>query len=71
MNTSTFRKFYLDKSVDGFFAEMRRMQRDETLNNFINYHTQEKLESFMRDIFPPPSLIEVWNAWDRKGRPAN
>jgi hypothetical protein len=70
LDTIVFKKYYNDNHVDIFFHEMLRSHFDQTMIDFINYHTDEKLAYFMDEIFPPPScMVEIWNAWDAKGRP--
>ncbi len=67
--TETFREFFHKDFVYAFFDGMLRTQRPETMDRFAKYHTKEHLTYLLGEIFPPPGLYEMWNAWDRKGRP--
>ena len=67
--TETFRKFFQKDFVYEFFDGMLRTQRPETLDRFVQYHSEEHILYLFGEIFPPPCLYEMWNAWDRKGRP--
>jgi hypothetical protein len=67
--TETFRKFFQTDFVYEFFGGMLRYQSVETMDAFAKYHTEDRIKNLFSDIFPPPDLYEIWNAWDRKGRP--
>ena len=67
--TETFRKFFQGDFVYAFFGGMLRYQSVETMDAFAKYHTEDHIMRLFGDIFPPPDLYEMWNAWDRKGRP--
>ena len=71
--TKTFKSYFDSEAghehVSSFFRNMLRMQNPETLEKFARYHTVDRINSF-RDMFPSPAdMCEIWNAWDRKGRP--
>jgi len=69
LQRKVLKTFYTEGHVDGFFDGMLRVQRPETMKAFSQYHSEERVMTLMETIWPPPSLCEMWNAWDRKGRP--
>ena len=71
--TKPFREYFSSKEgqehVYRFFSTMSRTCYPETMKRFSRYHTKERFDIF-REMFPPPGdMCEIWNAWDRKGRP--
>jgi hypothetical protein len=71
--TRTFKTYFDSETgqahVSAFFRNMTRMHSTETLEKFAKYHTEDRVNSF-NEMFPPPgNMCEIWNAWERKGRP--
>ena len=60
----TLKKIYYSEAVDDFFRQMGNNQPKEKMDNFIKYHNEEVLLKFMQ-LFPPPSIWELWNRWNR------
>jgi hypothetical protein len=54
-----------------FFTGMVNAGKNmETMEAFAKYHDATHLEYIMDNIWPPPDMLEMFNAWERKGRPA-
>jgi hypothetical protein len=75
MNTfsqsSTGQLRFNKENVECFFKEMLRYQTKETMDKFCKYHTEQHIDKLM-NLWPPPSdMCDIWNAWDRKGRPVS
>jgi hypothetical protein len=65
----SFLAVYERKHTESFFKWLDSIVlHQETIDNFCEYHTEEKLKSWL-DIFPPPSLCESWERWNKLGRP--
>ena len=72
--TKPFCEYFTSKEgrahVYTFLQSMSRTQSPGTIEKFARYHTKERFDVF-REMFPPPgNMCEIWNAWDRKGRPS-
>jgi hypothetical protein len=67
--TKVFKLFFGVDYVYKFFDGMLRYQRPETMDAFAQYHSEEHLKFLMENVFPDPDMYDMWNAWDRLGRP--
>jgi len=65
----TFKKFFDSDYVDRYFDGMLRYQSTETMDAFAQYHSENHIKHLFEIIFPCPDIYDLWNAWDRKGRP--
>jgi hypothetical protein len=63
-----FEKYYQKDFVDPFFEELARKHTQETIGNFVKYHTDEMFVQWM-GMFPPPYLYEIWDRWVKLGMP--
>jgi hypothetical protein len=50
--------------VSTFFKQMGNVQPKTRMDKFSAYHTKAVLNKFMVDIWPPPSIWELWNRWN-------
>jgi hypothetical protein len=65
----TFLAVYRPEVVKSFFGWLDTIVLEQkTIDDFCKYHTEEKLKSWL-NIFPPPSLCEIWERWNNLGRP--
>ena len=68
--TKVFKLFFGEDYVYKFFDGMLRYQRPETLDAFVKYHSEDHLKYLIEAVFPDPDMYDMWNAWDRLGRPS-
>jgi hypothetical protein len=53
-----------------FFTGMVNIGKNmETMEAFAKYHDADHIDYLWENIWPAPDMLEMFNAWDRKGRP--
>jgi hypothetical protein len=70
MNKSEFLVVYTQETVDGFFKRLEKESaKADDVAKFCKYHTKEILIKWVEELWPPPSLEEIWRRW--KALPLN
>ncbi len=62
MDFSTLKKFYNPEDLFIFFKDIIRTQTKSLINKFLNYHTEEVLNTLM-SLFDRPFIYEIWIRW--------
>ena len=58
-------EIFTNDHVDTFFMQMGNFQKKERIEQFVNYLSKERLEWLDKNIWPPPDLWQIWNAWNK------
>jgi hypothetical protein len=62
MDFSTLKKFYNPEDLFIFFKDIILTQTKSRVNKFLNYHTEEVLNTLMC-LFDRPFIYEIWIRW--------